>query len=219
MSEEDLASLTEIKLKRLRNLKMFRDKTDEEIFEFYRNRKPKATPPTPKIPAEIFVPTGNDSYDKNYKLKLRALQAEYGVDMNNSNDAELLQSLVRHMIQQENANTQIIAIQQQDEVDTRTLKNLGDFQRTLVASITEMQEKLGIGRKARKEKQIDDVAVFIADLKKRAKTFFDIQTETVWCENCDIELARYWLNFPDSTKAVHFEVGCWKCGEGVIYTK
>jgi hypothetical protein len=218
MSEEDLETLNEVKLKRLHNLRMFQGKTDEDIREFYRNRKPKPTPVPSKIPAEVFTPTGDEKYDKSFKTKLKLLQAEYGIDMNNSNDAELLSSLVRHIIQQENVNSQIIQLQQEEEVDTRTLKNLGDFQRTLVTSITDMQEKLGIARKLRKEKQIDDVATFFTDLKKRGKAFFDIKTTVVWCETCRIELARYWLNFPDSTKAVHFEITCWKCDEGVIYT-
>lgn len=217
MSEQELEELTEAKLKKLRNLLMFKDKTDDDIREFYKNRKPKD--PVIKIPAEVLSSGSDDEqYDRNFKMKLKALQSEYGLDMNNSNDAELLRSLVRHIIQQENVNIQIVKLQQEEELDTRTLKNLGDYQRTLVTSITDMQEKLGIARKLRKEKQIDDVAVFITDLKERAKTFFDKKTVQVRCGNCQIELVRYWLNFPDLTQVAHFEVECWKCHEKVVYT-
>lgn len=218
MSEEDIAGLTEVKMKRLRNLRMFKGKSDEDIYEFYRNRKPKPAPA--EIPAETKKPlTEEQQYEKSFKEKLKALQQEFGVDMNSSNDAELLRSLVRHLIQQENVNIQIQNLQRMPEIDTRTLKNLGDFQRTLSTSIIDIQEKLNITRKLRKEKQIDDVQVFITDLKKRAKDFFEGKTVKVMCDRDGIELARYWLNFPDTTEAVHFEIKCWKCGEAVIFTR
>ena len=217
--------LDEITLKRLHNLKMFRDKTDDDIREFYRNRRPvekkakKAKTDKVEIPAEILKSGSDDeAYDKNFKAKLLALQEEYGIDMNNSNDVELLRSLVRHIIQQENVNNQIIGLQSEDEIDTRTLKNLGDYQRTLVTSITDIQEKLGIARKLRKEKQVDDVAVFMETLKARAKEFMERKTIQVRCPKCKIELTRHWLNFPALTKVVHVEVECWKCHETTVYT-
>lgn len=221
MSEEDLASLTEIKMKRLRNLRMFKGKTDEDIFEFYRNRAPQPVKP-PKVviePPTDVVLSGDEQYEKTFKSKLKAMQSEFAIDMNNANDVELLRSLVRHLIQQETVNTQITRLQRSDNVDTRTLKNLGDYQRSLVASISEIQEKLGISRKQRKDQDNDsDVPTFIADLKARAKDFFDKSTTQIRCEKCGVELARYWLNFPTHTKIVHIEAACWKCGEERIYT-
>lgn len=222
MTEEDVQALTESKMRRLRNLRMFRGKTDDEIKEFYRQRRPKKDEdiPPPSIPASVDTPSvPADEYKKKYQARLKRLQAEYGVDLNNSNDAELLKMLVQHLLQQDNVNEQIQALQQMDEVDTRTLKNLGDFQRSLVTSIADLQVKLGISRQQRKEKQIDDVVVWYRDLKKKAKEFFDGQTVQVRCVNCDIEMARYWLNFPKLTKKVVIEAECWKCHEKVVHAR
>lgn len=212
--EEDI-KISEIKMKRLRNLKMFKGKTDEEIYEFYRNREPKATPPD--IPLEVELPVALDAdYDKRYRNKLKSLQGEYG-DMNES-DKELLRTLARLAVQLEVSDKQIIRMQQDDEVDTRSLKNLGDYQRQLVQSMNDLQDKLGIARKQRKETKVDDVAIFMQDLKSRAKTFFDKKTIQIRCEKDGIELARYWLNFPDQAELVHFEGKCWKCGEKRVYS-
>lgn len=211
--EEDI-QISEVKMKRLRNLKMFKGKSDEEIYEFYRNREPKAT--LPQIPEdELIIPDDKASYERKFQKKVKTLKDEYG-DLNES-DMELIRTLARLSVQLELSDKMIIDMQQ-DDVDTRNLKNLGDYQRQLVQSINDIQEKLGIARKQRKEKQVDDVAIFMQDLKSRAKTFFDKKTIVIRCEKDQVELARYWLNFPDYADLVHFEGKCWKCGEKRVYS-
>lgn len=162
--------------------------------------------------------SADPSHEKVFQDKFKALQAEYGVDMNNSNDTELLKSLVRLLIQNEKVDKIINKLHEDEELDTRTLKNLGDYQRTLVTSITDLQDKLGIARKLRKEKQVDDIGQFIEMLRSKANDFFERKTVSVNCERCNIELARYWLNFPKLAKVVHYELECWKCNERIIYT-
>jgi hypothetical protein len=210
--------INEDKLRKVRNLRMFKGKSDEEIREFFRNREPRPDIEM-EIPAESVSEDDVDAkYEKQFKSKLKALQGEYGVDMNSSNDMELLKTLVRSLIQHETVNNQIVRLQSGDEIDTKTLKNLGDYQRTLIQSITEIQQKLGISRDQRKAKQTDDVGIFMTDLKKRAKAYFDKSTTQVHCTRCGVELVRYWLNFPEHVETVHFEATCWKCGEKLIYT-
>jgi len=216
-----------VKIKQMRNLALFKDKSDEEILEWIKKKeerdsqkrpeadKPKAEPKKPPKDVETEI----RKYEDLFQSKLLSLQAEYGVDMNNSNDAEMLKSLVQHLIQSDIVNTQIIRMQQDDEIDTRTLKNLGDYQRSLITTITELQEKLGIGRKQRKEKQLDSIPQFVELVRTRARDVWNRNTLMVRCENCEIELARYWLNFPDRASIVQFEIECWKCGERVVYNR
>ena len=215
--EEDI-KIPEIKMKRLRNLKMFKGKTDEDIYEFYRNRDPKPTkPPKPtKEEEESLVPQTDKEYQRKYQYRLRTLQSEYG-DMNET-DRELLRSLARLSVQLEIVDRQVLTLQQSDELDTRNLKNLGDYQRQLVQSMNEIQDKLGINRKQRKEKAADDVMVFVENLKKKSKEFFDRKTVPVKCERDQIELFRYWVNFPDKIELLHVEANCPKCNEKRVYT-
>lgn len=212
------------KIKQLRNLAMFKGKTDEEILQFIKARdaKQKLDEPEASIkaaPEEVEIKSNTAAYKRRYSDKLRGLQKEYGIDMNNSNDAEMLKSLARHIIQTEIVNDQILTLQLSDEIDTRTLKNLGDYQRSVVATITDLQEKLGIGRKQRKEKQVDSVPQFIDLIRSRARDVWNRSTEPVRCEKCEIELARYWLNFPDNAATVHFEIECEKCKERVVFKR
>lgn len=206
----DTLDFDEIKLRRLRNLKMFKGKTDDEIVEYMQNR-PEKTIPTAKESSDI-------AYNKKFQKLLKSFQDEYGVDMNNSNDSEALINLVRHSLQLEKVNDQIIEMQQSDhQIDTRVLKNLGDYQRSLVTSISEFQNSLGINRKMRKEKQMDDVPQFIESLKTKALEFWERKTVKIICAKCDIELSRYWLNFPQLANTATFELECWKCGEKIVY--
>ena len=205
--------ISEVKIKQLRNLRMFKGKTDEEIVAYMESR--------PEKPAKISA-TGDKGYDARFNDKFNSLKDEYGVDMNDSNDTEALNLLVRHLIQLENINTQIQTLQKQEHMeieDSRLLKNLGDVQRSLVASSSELQDRLGITRKARKETQVDDIPQYIAMLKKKAKTFYEDNTTTIKCSKCSIEYARIWLNFPKLTTTLTAEIECWRCGEKVVYAR
>jgi hypothetical protein len=224
--EKDYAS----KIKQMRNLALFRDKTDEEIIEWIKKREERQRSEEAEAPVKTPTPRSSsrtkktdqendDEYEALYNEKFAALQKEYGVDMNISNDAEMIRSLARHIIQSEIVNRQIIRLQQEDELDTRTLKNLGDYQKGLLITITDLQEKLGIGRRQRKEKQLDSVPQFVELVRSRAREVWERSTHSVKCANCEIELARYWLNFPDRAAVVQFEIECWKCGERVLYNR
>jgi hypothetical protein len=122
------------------------------------------------------------------------------------------------MIQLERADEVIMEEQSTKTPDHRVLKGLGDFQRSIQMNINELQDKLGISRKQRKEKQNDDITQYVKALQQKAKTFWAGKTVPVRCEKCKIELARYWINFPDKVKSINFEVICEKCNAGVSYT-
>lgn len=213
------------KIKQMKNLALFKDKTDEEIVAFLKARDAKQKMDEPEetvkqeIPIELASTISLAAFKKKYNFKLKNLQKEYGIDMNNSNDAEMLKSLSRHIIQSEIVNDQIIKLQSKPEVDTRTLKNLGDYQKSLISTLTDLQEKLGIGRRQRKEKEVDSVPQFIDMVRKRARIVWERATYPILCGRCNIELARYWLNFPENASIVHFEIECEKCQEKVVFTR
>jgi hypothetical protein len=204
--------MDEAKLKRMRNLKMFRGKSDDEIVAYLNSRPPKRV-----ITSEE---KSLADYDKIFKERMTTLQKDYGLDMNNSNDVEALRSLVRHLLQAEAVDRQIREIQNRptiDDDDVRTLKNLGDFQRGIQTTISDLQDKLGITRKVRKEKSADDIAQYIQGIRAKAKDFWDRQTTPIVCSKCSIEMARIWINFPKIAHKYTFESECWRCKEKVIY--
>lgn len=209
---EEEFEISEGKLKRLRNLKLYRDKTDEEIIEMLKSRR--ETVKTPK--------TSLKTYDQRFEEKMKLLQEEFGVDMNDANDAEMLANLTRQILQAENIDKDIRHLQDQESKskdDVATLKSLGDFQRNIYMTISDLQDKLGISRKVRKEKAVDDVPQFIDGLLAKAKDFWSRKTVGVFCEKCEIELVRYWLNFPEHTTLASFKAECPHCGEIITYNR
>lgn len=224
--KEEIPVVSPEKLRKLRNLKYFRDWTDDQIIEWAKQRKKNEPPPpsptsiTSEIPVvdKETVSMDAEEYDKKYKKYLAQYRKELGVDMNNTNDAESLRSLVRYVIQHEQVNIGIFNEQKKPVPNTKVLKDLGDFQRTVQQNINEIQDRLGISRKQRKEKQVDSVPLYIKGIQDKAKKFWERSTLPVRCERCHIELARYWLNFPDMVQKVHFELRCDNCKEIVIYS-
>lgn len=216
------------KLKKLRNLKYFRDYTDDQIIQWVKNKeKNKVPPPNPSdiisdLPPEAqstdaALSLNKEEYKKLFDNYLKRYRKEFGVDINDANDAESLKSLVRYVIQQELINDAILLESNKKPPHPGTLKAFSDFQRTVQQNVNEIQDKLGISRKARKDKQVDDIPQYINQLQKKAKDFWERSTVPIRCEKCRIELARYWLNFPDTVKKVSFELQCDKCKEKIIY--
>lgn len=203
--------MDDARLKKLKNLRMFKDKSDDEIIAYMNSRPPKT---------DVTLKKTSIDYEKAFKDRMSTLQRDYGVDMNDSNDVEALRSLVRHLLQAEAADRQIRGLQELDHLtdeDVRTLKNLGDFQRGIQTTISDLQDKLGITRKVRKEKSVDDIAQYIQKVRRQAKDLYDRKTIVIKCEKCSIELARFWLNFPNVAQKISFESECWRCKEKVIY--
>jgi len=212
--------ITPQKLAKLKNLKAFRGWSDEEIKKYIREKPAKE----PKLfsKSDPIVNEGDRieydeaEYKKKYNLYHRRYLKEYSVDMNDANDAQQLESLVRFIIQLEMIDQTIR--RKGSNLDARILKSYGDYQRTIQTSITELQSTLGISRKQRKEKNVDDVPQYIRGLQVQAKDYWQRKTLAVTCPRCNIEVARYWLNFPKNIKGVTFEAECTKCHEDVIYS-
>lgn len=201
--------ITEGKIKRLRNLNYYAGKTDEEIVEMLKDRT-----------VTVKTTKSERHYQERFDDKLKILQQEFGLDMNSSNDVEMVNNLIRQMLQSENVDRDILNIQDKEsknKEDISTLKALGDFQRDIQITVSDLQDKLGISRKVRKEKQIDDIPQFIDGVLLKAKEFWQRKTVPVECPKCNIELLRYWLNFPEDTISTAFLGTCPQCGEKVKY--
>lgn len=217
-SEQEIPEQYNGKIKRLRNIPRFKDFSDWELYQIVLRKE--------KVKEEKQLTTGIDDasaakLNKRFETKLAALQKEFGVDMNDANDAESLRQLIRFLIQQEDTDQDIRRVKEELKGDpvtlSRTLKSYGDFQRSLTMSINELQEKLGINRKARKEKQTDDIPQYIESLRKRAQDFWNRSTTPITCSSCLIELARVWINFPEMEHEIEARFVCWKCKEQILW--
>jgi len=207
----------ETKAKQMKNLRPYRNKTEEEIKQIILSREEKIPTSGTKTSNKK-----SDDYDKRFNEKIKSLMDEFGVDMNDANDRESLQTLARLQIQSENAARDIDNIQRKPSLrdeDYRSLKNLGDFQSTVQRAIVDFQDKLGISRKQRKEKQVDDFPQFMESLLKRGKQMFEEKTVIVRCPKDFVELARVWYNFPQKKNETQMSLECPQCGEQIEYAR
>lgn len=201
------------RIKKMRNLRLYHGKSDEEIYRAIKDKERQRE-------LGMVIEKTDSTPEQKFKELFKKLRDEYGVDMNESNDVEALKMLAQHTIQLDAINTQISHITGQGHLsndDTRTLKNLGDIQRTTMMSITDLQDRLGISRKARKEKQSDSLPAFIEKLKDKAADYWERSTTQVRCETCKIELLRYWKNFPKRKSLITAELECPKCGQQTLH--
>lgn len=203
--------------KKMQNLRPYKNKTVEEIIEIIQNREADAAPALKKQKKQQ-----QTDYDERFDFKFNILKEEFALDMNDANDVEALKTLVRLQIQHENVTRDIDNIQRKDPLtrdDYLSLKTLGEFQTGVSRSMIELQDKLGISRKIRKEKQHDDVPKFLADLLKRGKKSFEEKTTVISCPRCMIEVGRFWLNFPNLENEIQVSLQCWKCKEKIEYAR
>lgn len=215
MDNDDKVIDLETKAKQMKNLLPYRNKSEEELIEIIKTREAGTT--TKKT-----GPKTRDDYDRRFAMKLNDLMTEFAVDMNDANDKEALHNLARLQIQNENAARSIDDIQRKDTLrdeDYRSLKNLGDFQTGVSRSIIELQDKLGISRKQRKEKQVDDFPKFMESLLQRGAKMFEEKTTKIMCPKDMVELARVWYNFPNKNNETQMSLECPQCGEQIEYAR
>lgn len=217
MSNDDNVIDLATRAKKMQNLRPYKDKSIEEIILIIESREADALPAQKKQKKQ-----NKDDYDERFNHKFNVLKEEFALDMNDANDVEALKTLVRLQIQHENVTRDIDNIQRKDPLtrdDYLSLKTLGEFQTGVSRSMIELQDKLGISRKIRKEKQQDDVPKFLSDLLKRGKRAFEEKTTTISCPKCMIEVGRFWLNFPDLDNEIQVSLQCWKCKEKIEYVR
>lgn len=240
--KEEEFTISEAKLKKLKNLKFFKYKndiydpwTDEEITAHIKGRQKGQRPPSaPEVVGDLppaaqqQVAMDEKELQKKFDRYLLKYRKEFGVDLNEANDIESLRAYVRYVIQSEMVDKAILTEQSKPSPYTKTLKELGDFQRTLQQNMNEIQDRLGISRKQRKDKQVDDIPQYINEIQQKAKNFWNRKTVPVVCEKDRIELARIWLNFEDvitvkdniethHTPSIRYEGMCPKCHEMIVY--
>jgi len=214
---DEIELLPESKLRRLRNLRPYKDLSDEEISQAY-TQKRNLDIIKGEADSEAENSSEDAAYERRFNQKMELFKAQFAVDMNDSNDAMSLVMLARHSLQSEDLDKQITA-EMRRKGDSRNLKNLGDVQRSLVTSIKELQDSLGISRKTRKEEQTDDIPRWISETRQKALDFWQRKTIPILCESCQIELARFWLNFADSANKIEAQLECPQCKEKVVFTR
>lgn len=173
----------------MRNMRQYKDMTDDEFEEIYSN-----------------VVAGGEK-DSVLQEKIDRLteefKAEYDLTDLLPNDRAVLKNLIQSMIDLEDYNDRVNLIKKQgiSESNMVLIKTLNDICSTLRKNISEMQSDLKITRKVRQSDKDQSVLSTIEDLKLKAKKFYQQKMVWVFCENCNQLLATVWVQYSDHRSA------------------
>lgn len=171
-------------LSQLKNLYQNRNKTDEEILaEFNAN--------TEKLDAESHEKATVSDF-------LKRMEEDYVMSEMNVNDEKSIEDLIGIYKRIKIVDDKITEILEESEtIDSRRLKELGDYLQGLRESRSKIEQDLGITRKARKGSGESSVVDTIEDLKRRAKVLLEKKLNFCYCPACSMLLSTVWFLYPN----------------------
>ncbi len=169
----------------LRNMRQYKDMTDEEFDEFYN---------------KIIIGADKDQLlQERFDRMMEQYQSEYDLSELLPNDRATLESLINAQMQLNDFEVSLRTVQK-DGITFNTIaliRELNDACSKLRKDISSMQDDLKITRKIRKSDKEQSVLTFVEDLKKRAQAFSHLKMNYIFCEKCGQLLATVWWQVPE----------------------
>lgn len=183
---------------KLRNLKQYKDMSDEEFDTTYSLMTTSSQPV-----AEL---------NKRIEEKMKEFENDYDMSDMKVNDLMSLRSLIQAIITLEDLTNYSYRLRTEEGItlDNLTLLEKVAKQMTdLRSDIASLQDVLKISRKIRKGDKEATVLGYIDDLKRKAKEFYDSKMSYVTCPHCHLLLATVWTLYPDQDNKFTFV--CERC--------
>lgn len=171
---------------RLRNLKQYRDLSDDEFQK--------------KVTQGKITIESDNKWEEKIKAKLEEFSNDYSLDDLRVNDLMTLRSLASAVLRLEDFEARMNRITNQEGVtddNILVLDKLGKLMSDLRNDISKMQDDLKITRKNRKGDKEQSVINYLEDLKKKAKQFYEEKAFQVFCPKCNMLLATLWTLYPE----------------------
>lgn len=187
MPSEDLFSKRRASFsnKRMRNLKQYKDLSDDEFNEVMDNKR------------EEVVDTSAD-YEVRIEDKLKQFEEDYDLSDLKINDKEILRALVQAILSLEDYEQEVYKFRSMG-ITANNLEAIETITKTMTqlrGDISKMQDDLKITRKIRKSDQEASVIAYIDSLKQKAKEFYEAKMQYIFCPNCNMLLATVWTLYP-----------------------
>jgi thiol-disulfide isomerase/thioredoxin len=166
-----MAEIDEGRLKRLRNLPQYKDKSDEDIIDSIKGRP----------------------FIKKVEDEIKLLSQDYDLSSMKKNDMDLLNMMARAKVRLEDEES-ILQRAIADGVMAST--EARDFEQrlsTMRRDVMSLQKALGITRAERKSASEEDPRLFIASLNERAKHFLEQKLAYIYCPDCHMLAATMWF--------------------------
>jgi hypothetical protein len=185
--------------RKLRNLKQYKDLTDEEFEEVY----------SEEIVASISQ--AEQDLEDRIEEKLTALAEDYDMSDMKINDRLQLRAMAQAEIQLEDLEQAVYMIRQDITKDNViVIEKLNNVMAKLRSDISSISDDLQLTRHIRKQSKEANVIRHLEDLKAKAMKFYKERMLYIFCPECKMLLATTWLMYPEMNNKL--KLSCDHCG-------
>lgn len=194
--------LTSPSRKKIRNLKQYRDMTDEEFEEVF----------------EELYGEGRIEIDNNIEEKIEAKMKDFGEDYDLTdmkiNDRLVLRNLIIAILTLEELEVNFAGMRTDiREGNILMLDRLAGVMSKLRKDISDMQNDLKLTRKLRKEGKEESFLAWLDKMRERATDFYTEKTLSIFCPDCRMFLGSIWLLYPEANNSIFWY--CNRCKESI----
>lgn len=189
---------------KLRNLKQYKDLTDEEFEE--------------KFSKEFLGLAPEREWEHRIQIKLAEFGQDYNLDDLKINDKYSLRALAAAILRLEDWDTLLgrLLAENITDVTMMSIDRISKIQSDLRRDIGTIQDNLKISRKTRRSEKEEDAITFLEELKVKAKKFYEQKMMYVFCPKCGELLATMWFLYPKFKSNV-IKLKCHRdIGDGVM---
>jgi hypothetical protein len=179
--------------KRLRNLRQYRDLTDDEFAEEMEKRVLRIAP--------------IKEFEARIERKLKEFEEDYDLTDMKINDKATLRALAQNMITLEDLENFTYNLRQEGITESNMMlldKVSGQMSR-IRSDMSKQQDDLKITRKTRKADKEESVINYIKDLQIKAKRAYEERMSFVLCPECNMLLGTAWFLWPNADNKLSFK--------------
>lgn len=173
----------------VRNLKQYRNLSDEEFEEVY---------------AEIVAgETTTKEFEERIRRKIDDFSKDYDLSDLKINDMLTLRALAQAFLTLEDFERYYFKMRQGnlDDIDVIRIEKINKILGELRRDISALQNDLKITRKIRKGDQEESVINFIESIKQKARKFYLSRMRPIVCPECKTWIASVWSLYPDDKQS------------------
>lgn len=183
---------------RLRNLKQYKDLTDNEFESWYQESFPE------KENVETVLVDLNSLID----LKLKELEKDYDFTEMKWNDQQQLRALCMAMIQLEDLELKAYVLRQDISEDSMlNYQKLNQILSALRSDISTISNDLQLTKRVRNQSKDTSIANRWDELLKKASRMYKDKMLYIFCPECKQLLATTWLHYADNDNVLKLHCG------------
>jgi len=185
MADETKRRLVVPNKNKMRNLVQYKNMSDEEFDSMFSQKE--------------FGISQDKGFEDRIEKKIEEFGIDYDLDDLNSNDRLTLRALAQAYISLEDYELFEYGLKKEgiSEDTIVLLDKVNKFKTDLRTSISAMSGDLQITRKVRKSNKEQSLILYLEDLKRKAKEFYESKMQLIFCPKCNTWIGSLWVLYPE----------------------